>query len=100
MTEEIQLIRSTINDLRDSADEMERALNAIGKDGGSLMDKVSWLKRENEVMRKVLGLCSEYISDGRCEGCVVKPSCNAGGIDCWMRVKLMRMMYDLGIEVD
>jgi len=54
MVEEIQSIRSTIDDLRDSAEDMERALNAVVDDGNRLMSRVSWLEAENEKLRELI----------------------------------------------
>lgn len=54
MVEEIQSIRSTIDDLRDSAEDMERALNAVVDDENRLMSRVSWLEEENANLREML----------------------------------------------
>ena len=54
MVEEIQSIRSTIDDLRYSAEDMERALNAVVDDGNRLMSRVSWLEAENEKLRELI----------------------------------------------
>ena len=75
----------------------------LAGDGALVCDELMRANRlsyENEQLRKVADLCSEYISEDRCEGCFVKLSCNVYSNDCWMRVRLINMMHDLGIEVD
>jgi len=58
------------------------------------------LEDENKRLREVADLCSEYIEDDRCEGCIVKHACYNGDIDdCFMRVRLINIMRELGIEV-
>jgi chromosome segregation ATPase len=63
MTEELQSIQSTIDDLRDSADDMERALNAVTEDENRLMSRVSWLEAENAKLRDELAKW-ERLADG------------------------------------
>ena len=80
--------------LRDSLEESEH-------DESIAWDRVRKTEAENEQLRKVVDLCSEYIEDDRCEGCIVKHACYNGDIDdCFMRVRLINMMHDIGIEVD
>ena len=86
-----------VRELRDAADTIDN-LRGMCQD---VQFENEGLKVENEQLRKVIDLCSEYISDDRCEGCVVKHACYNGDVDdCFMRVRLINMMHDLGIEVD
>ena len=75
----------------------------LAGDGALVCDELMRANRlsyENEQLRKVIDLCSEYIEDGRCEGCIVKHACHNGDVDdCFMRVRLINMMRELGIEV-
>lgn len=81
-------------------EQLRDTMSQMAHDHAEQTREIRALRVENEQMRKVLDLCSEYIADGRCEGCVLKHPCYEGDIDdCWMKVQLMRMMSDLGIEV-
>ena len=102
---EFTFVRSTMHDERVDAlkaenEELRDTMSQMAYDHAEQTRKIRALRVENEQMRKLLDFCSEYIADDRCEGCVLKHPCYEGDIDdCWMKVQLMRMMNDLGIEV-
>jgi len=96
----IDNLRCSCNDLQFEHEGLKERYSLLLEKTVEMADENERLKVENEQLRKVIDLCSEYIGDGRCEGCVVKQSCDTGGIECWMKAKLICMMHDLGIEVD
>lgn len=65
-----------------------------------IANEVSELEKEN---RKLRGLCvrfAEYVSQDRCDGCVVKSRCSDGEVDeCWQLTEIRGLARELGIEV-
>lgn len=58
-------------------------------------------EHENAKLRELVRKFAEYISQDRCEGCVVKSRCNNGYVDeCWQLTNIRRKAAELGIEVD
>lgn len=65
-----------------------------------LMDENDKLKLENAKLRELVRRYVEYTSQDRCEGCVVKPSCNDGEVDeCWQLTEIRELAREMGIEV-
>ena len=81
-------IRSEVDDLRDSATYIERMLDAIGKDGNGLMEKVAWLERENEKLREFARRAYSF-----------SYNCYHGAFDQEVFFDLRDRMRELGIEV-
>ena len=58
------------------------------------------LQVENAKLRELVRRYVEYTSQDRCEGCVVKPSCNDGEVDeCWQLTEIRALAREMGIEV-
>lgn len=67
----------------------------------NLADYVARLESENDRLRDISRLVAEFLSHDRCEGCVTKRACNAGELDhCWMAEELVRMLGEVGEQVD
>lgn len=59
------------------------------------------LASENAKLRELCRMFAEYVSQDRCEGCVVKRRCNEGEIEeCWQRTEIREIAHELKIEVD
>ena len=55
---------------------------------------------ENAKLRELVRRFCEYVSQDRCEGCVMKLRCNEGLIEeCWQRSDIRTLASELGIEV-
>ena len=53
---------------------------------------------ENAKLRELVRRYSEYTDQDRCEGCVLKRSCNDGEIDeCWQIAEIREMEKELGV---
>ena len=67
---------------------------------GYLM-QIDQLRTENAKLRELCKMFAEYVSQDRCEGCVVKRRCNEGDIEeCWQRAEIRKVASELRIEVD
>lgn len=56
------------------------------------------LERENAKLRELVRRYSEYTDQDRCEGCVLKRSCDDGEIDeCWQIAEIREMEKELGV---
>ena len=56
------------------------------------------LENENVKLRKLVSMYSEYTDQDRCEGCIVKRSCDNGEIDeCWQIAEIREMEKELGV---
>ena len=100
MTEEIMSIRSEVDDLRDSATYIERMLDAIGKDGNSLMAKVAWLERENAKLKELVRDMWRAIPKTESCGCDSSANTCTGSDECRGECALWHRMRDLDVEVD
>lgn len=53
---------------------------------------------ENAKLRELVSMYSQYTDQDRCEGCVLKRSCNDGEIDeCWQIAEIREMEKELGV---
>lgn len=58
-------------------------------------------ERENAKLRELCEMFAEYVSQDRCEGCVVKRRCNEGDIEeCWQLAEIRKVAGELRIEVE
>ena len=57
------------------------------------------IETENEKLRELARRFGEYVSQDRCEGCVVKSRCNNGDVEeCWQMTEIRALANELGIE--
>ena len=67
----------------------------------SRLESIDILKAENAKLRELCKMFAEYVSQDRCEGCVVKRRCNDGEVEeCWQRTEIRKVARELRIEVD
>lgn len=63
-----------------------------------MVDENDKLKLENAKLRELVRRYSEYTDQDRCEGCVLKRSCDDGEIDeCWQIAEIREMEKELGV---
>ena len=61
----------------------------------------SELLAENAKLRELCKMFAEYVSQDRCEGCVVKRRCNDGEVEeCWQLAEIRKVAGELRIEVE
>lgn len=54
---------------------------------------------ENAKLRELARRFGEYVSQDRCEGCVMKRRCNNGDVEeCWQMAEIRALANELGIE--
>jgi hypothetical protein len=62
-----------------------------------------WVERgvENAKLRELARRFGEYVSQDRCEGCVMKRRCNNGDVEeCWQMTEIRALANELGVEVE
>lgn len=86
-------------------DEMRVELWLHEESATRLLDMCDWIdaefhkvQAENAKLRKLVRRYSEYTDQDRCEGCVLKRSCNDGEVDeCWQIAEIRDMEKELGV---
>ena len=68
-------------------------------DGFVLLSMYEKLESENAKLRELARRFGEYVSQDRCEGCVMKRRCNNGDVEeCWQMTEIRALANELGIE--
>jgi len=59
------------------------------------------LEADNAKLRELARRFGEYVSQDRCEGCVMKRRCNNGDVEeCWQMTEIRALANELEIEVE
>ena len=77
-----------------------RVYDLLANNGANLPPAygIEELREQNAKLRELVRRYSEYTDQDRCEGCVVKRSCNDGEIDeCWQIAEIREMEKELGV---
>ena len=78
-------------------DENARLRSCLSDDADNARQNMG----ENAKLRELCKMFAEYVSQDRCEGCVIKRRCNEGEVEeCWQRTEIRKVARELRIEVD
>lgn len=86
---------------RSENDKLREQLEYEHQTSRSRLERIDQLKDENTKLRELCNSFAEYVSQDRCEGCVLKRRCDDGEIEeCWQRTEIRNEAHRIGIEVD
>lgn len=82
--------------------ESNEAENAkLRKQSERLFDTTLELGTENKKLWELVIMYNDYISQDRCDGCILKSQCNDGKVsECWQLTEIRERARELGVEVD